>query len=162
MPISATGNRGTREDGFTLSRRTAERGFTLIELMVVLVIVALASAAVAVSLPSGSRGLRGEATAFAARAVAARNAAIVSGRPVRVLADATGYRVEERRAGKWLPWAGKAGRAVAWDSGTAVALDGAVTFDSTGLSDPATLQLTRGGRAMAVRVAADGRVFIDG
>jgi general secretion pathway protein H len=162
MPISATGNRRGREDGSTPLGRTAEHGFTLIELMVVLVIVALATAAVVVALPSGSRGLRGEATAFAARAVAARNAAIVSGRPVRVVADAGGYRVEERRAGKWQPWAGKAGRQVAWESGTSAALDGAVAFDSTGLSDPATLQLARGGRAMAVRVEADGGIRVEG
>lgn len=151
MPISATG-----------SKPAEEAGFTLIELMVVLVIVALASAAVAVSLPSGSAGLRQEATAFAARAVAARNAAIVGGRPVRVLADAGGYRVEERRTGRWLPWGGKAGRARAWERGTAVALDGAVAFDSTGLSDPATLRLERGGKAMTVRVEADGGVRIEG
>lgn len=150
MPISATGS------------NFRQNGFTLIELMVVLVIVALASAAVAVSLPSGSRGLRGEASAFATRAVAARNAAIVSGRPVRVLADAGGYRVEERRAGKWQVWAGKAGRQVAWERGTSVALDGVVAFDSTGLSDPATLHLARSGRAMTVRVEADGGIRVEG
>ena len=151
MPISATG-----------SNRSHEAGFTLIELMVVLVIVALASAAVAVSLPSGSAGLRQEATAFASRTVAARNAAIVGGRPVRVVADAAGYHLEERRAGRWLAWGGKAGRAVPWDRGTIAALEGAIAFDSTGLSDPAVLRIQRSGKAMDVRVDADGSIRVEG
>jgi general secretion pathway protein H len=151
MPISATGSNGR-----------SELGFTLVELMVVLVIIALASAAVAVSLPSGASGLRREATAFAARAGAARNAAIVGGRPVRVAADASGYRVEERRNGRWLPWGGKAGRAVPWDRGTVAAVDGAVTFDSTGLSEPALLRIERAGTAINVRVDADGSVRVEG
>ena len=168
MPISATGSKAdpsfkrSAEHGFASAWRSAEHGFTLIELMVVLVIVALASAAVVVALPSGAAGLRQEATAFAAHAVAARNAAIVGGRPVRVLADAHSYRVEERRAGRWLPWEGKAGRAVAWDDGTIAAIDGAVAFDSTGLSEPAVLRLERGARTLAVRVDADGNVRVEG
>lgn len=152
MPISATGS----------NRRPSELGFTLIELMVVLVIVALASAAVVMALPSGSAGLRQEATAFAARAVAARNAAIVGGRPVRVLADGAGYRVEERRSGRWLPWGGKAGRPVAWARGTVATADGAVAFDSTGLSEPARLSLQNGARLLAVQVSADGSVNVEG
>ena len=143
-----------------VSRR--EAGFTLIELMVVLVIVALASAAVVVALPSGSTGLRQQATSFAARAVAARNAAIAGARPVRLVADATGYRVEERRGGRWLAWGGKAGRTVAWDRGTVAAIDGAVAFDSTGLSAPAVLRIERGGKVMNVRVEADGGVRVEG
>ncbi|CAM3226644.1 hypothetical protein SPAN111604_11565 [Sphingomonas antarctica] len=148
------------ESGPASSRRS-ETGFTLIELMVVLVIVALASAAVVTALPSGAAGLRQEATAFAARAVAARNAAIVSGRPARVTADGAGYRVEERRGGRWLPWGGKAGRPVAWERDTRATAAVTVAFDSTGLSDPATLRLQRAGRAIAVQVSADGTVRVE-
>ena len=73
------------------SRR--RRGFTLIELLVTLAVIALATTLITLSLAPGQRqGLRADAERLALLLSAAREEALVRGRPVRLAIDDTGYR----------------------------------------------------------------------
>ncbi|HEV2865735.1 MAG TPA: GspH/FimT family pseudopilin [Allosphingosinicella sp.] len=139
--------------------RHAERGFTLIELMVVIVIVGLASAAVVLAMPERGGSVQAEAQRFAARAKAARDSAIIESRPVALLVGADGYDVARRVRGEWRP-----GGHYDWAEGTvAQAGEGAqarVRFDSTGLADPLQVTLRRGRRQAAVEIAADGTIRV--
>jgi len=68
MPISVAGN------------NARERGFTLIELMIVIAIIGLASAVVVLALPDPRGRLTDEAARFAARTRAAHDLAVVGAR----------------------------------------------------------------------------------
>ena len=133
-------------------------GFTLVELMVVLVIIGLASAAVVLALPGTNASLAGEAERFAARAKAARDAAIVEGRPIRLAVDGAGYRVEHRRGGEWRIQAEHG-----WTEGTQVqpvSDASAFRFDATGVAEPGTLRLARDGHRVDVEIGHDGAIQI--
>lgn len=134
-------------------------GFTLVELMVVLVILGLASAAVVLAMPDPGGSLQAEAERFAARAKAARDSAIVESRPLALLIDSNGYSVARRVDGEWLP-----GDRHQWVEGTQAeasdAAGGRIRFDSTGLAEPLHLILHRGGRRVAVEVGHDGEVRV--
>src|SRR3954468_9642317 len=71
-------------------------GFTLVELMVVLVIIGLASAAVILTLPERGGSLFAEAERFAARTKAARDDAILDSRAATVEVGPAGYAVNRR------------------------------------------------------------------
>jgi len=140
------------------SRRKV-RGFTLVELMVVIVIVGLAASVVVLSMPETGGSLVSEAEAFAARAKAARDGAILEARPAAVRIGPGGYELLRRLDGRW-----RAEPAHRWAEGTAAELsggrDGSVRFDATGLAEPARLTLRRGERAIAVQITADGNVTV--
>lgn len=142
----------------------AERGFTLVELMVTLVILGLASAAVLLAIPDPRGSLREEGERLAARLAATRDAAIVGGRDMAVRFDASGYGFETRRGGSWLPADGRAFEARRWPEGTTVTTEPAttrITFDATGLATPTVVRLSRDGAAARVTVEAAGAVRID-
>ena len=134
-------------------------GFTLVELMVVLVILGLASAAVVLAMPDPGGSLQAEAERFAARAKAARDSAIVESRPVALLIDADGYAAARRAGNEWVP-----GDRHEWAEGTqaeaAGAAGGRIRFDSTGLAEPLHLILNRNGRQVAVEIGHDGEVHV--
>lgn len=155
MPTSAAGSNGA---GFKSLRRSAENGFTLVELMVVLVIIGLASAAVVFAIPDPRGQVTQEAERFAARALAVRDDAILQGRAMSIRIDATGSAVERRIRGRWEPAGDRAMRPVAWIEGTGVAApSGRVTFDSTGtVADPMTIELARNGQVARVEIPGDG------
>jgi general secretion pathway protein H len=142
----------------------AERGFTLVELLVTLVILGLASAAVLLAIPDPQGSLREEGERLAARLAATRDAAIVGGRDMAVRFDAAGYGFETRRGGAWLPADGRAFAARRWPEGTTVTTEPAttrITFDATGLATPTVVLLSRDGAAARVTVEAAGAVRID-
>ena len=142
----------------------AERGFTLVELMVTLVILGLASAAVLLAIPDPRGSLREEGERLAARLAATRDAAIVGGRDMAVRFDAAGYDFETRRGGGWLPADGRAFEARRWPEGTTVTTEPAttrITFDATGLATPTVVRLSRDGATARVTVEAAGAVRID-
>ncbi len=139
--------------------RKRESGFTLVELMVVIVIIGLAAGAVLLAMPEAGGSLLGEAETFAARAKAARDGAILEARPAALRIGSGGYRLSRRVDGAW-----RSEAAHRWAEGTeaemAGGLNGAVRFDATGLAEPAHIILRRGDRRVAVRIGADGDVQV--
>ena len=157
MPISAAGNR----------RSEKERGFTLIELMIVITIIGLASAAVVLALPDPRGRLSDEAARLATRARVAHDLAIVDARPISLWVSAGGYGFDERRDGAWVAMGDKAMRVTPWSKGTrmAGATEGRerVLFDPTGLADrPLDVTLARDGKSVIVHVGSDGSVRVGG
>ncbi len=141
-----------------------QAGFTLVELMVVVTVIALASAVAVLAIPA-NRGAREEAARFAVRARAAHDLAIVAGRPTAVWVTGAGYGFDQRVDGGWTPLADKPLRVERWDERTRVSTGTAgrlrVTFDTTGMADRAAeLRLTHGDDAASVVIGADGGVAV--
>ncbi|HZG08363.1 MAG TPA: GspH/FimT family pseudopilin [Allosphingosinicella sp.] len=138
-----------------------EKGFTLVELMVVLVIVALMSTAVVLAIPDPRGGLVSEAEKFAARLQAAQERAIMDNRPVAMRLTAAGYAFEWSVRGAWQPIGQRPFGGAAWVEGTGVtAADNRVVFDSTGFAEPLDIVLSRGGEQVGVSVSEGGEVRV--
>jgi general secretion pathway protein H len=141
-----------------------ERGFTLVELMVVLAILALAATAVVLTVPGEERTVRSEADRLAARLAAARDVAVIEGRSIAVNFAPSGYGFERRIDGAWQPLPGRAFAQRSWPSGIRfVAGDGQsaarVRFDRIGISPtPQAVVLSGGDAREVVRVSAMGEV----
>ena len=142
-------------------------GFTLVELMVVIAVMALMAGAVVVTTGGTTGGPAAAASRFASRLAAARDEAVVSGRPISAWVAPSGYGFERHQAGTWQPISAKPFQGDNWQPGTAVALPAGgararVRFDSLGLTDrPTSFALTRDGRTARVRVAANGDVRVE-
>lgn len=126
----------------------------MVELMVVIVIVGLAATAVLLAMPESGGSLHAEAERFAARAKAARDAAIVEARPASLAAGPGGYVLARRSGGEWRE-VSRHGWAEGTEAGTAL-----TRFDTTGMAEPVELVLRRGGRQVAVAIGADGSVHV--
>jgi len=144
--------------------RPRERGFTLVELMVVIAIMALAATAVMLTIPGEERTVRSEADRLAARLAAARDVAVIDGRSVSVSFAPSGYGFERRIDGAWQPLPGRAFEQRRWPGGVGfVSGDGQATsrilFDRIGTSStPQSVVLTGGDAREIVRVTATGEV----
>ncbi|NIJ17006.1 GspH/FimT family pseudopilin [Sphingobium vermicomposti] len=153
--------------GFVSSRRSAEHGFTLIELMVVLTIIGFISAAVVMAIPDPRGRVVDDADRFAARVAAARDEAVVTSRPMGVWVSASGYGFQRREGKQWVPVEDKPFVSANWKTGTRalVGKDGRqqIGFDGTGLpTDPMTVTLTREAERVAVTVDMAGKVMVGG
>lgn len=87
-------------------KRRAQRGLTLVELLVVIVILALASAVVLLNAPPSRPAVREDAERFAARMELAMDEAIANGAVMRVSIDAAGYAFEALKGGEWTAFDG--------------------------------------------------------
>ncbi|CAN5303642.1 GspH/FimT family pseudopilin [soil metagenome] len=181
MPILATGNKRTRirrsaengftalrrsaENGFTALRRSAENGFTLIELMVVIAIIGIASAVVVLNMPDSGGRVRTEAEGFAARALAARDKAIIESRDVSVWVTADGYGASRRQRGVWQPIDLRPLEPERWKPGTTAIVDATGTqravFDTTGaVAAPVVFTLVRSSGRATVTITGDGAIRV--
>ena len=142
----------------------SEGGFTLVELMVVLVIVGLTAAAVVLAMPDPRGSVLAEAERFAARAQAAQELAVIGARATAVRVTAAGYGFDRRRGAEWQPLAQEPFVDRAWERDVEAVVGGAgalrIVFDSTGMAEPAQVALRRGGEQVLVQVGADGRVHV--
>ncbi len=141
-----------------------DRGFTLVELMVVLAIMALAATAVVLTIPGEERGVRSEADRLAARLAGARDIAVIESRSVAVNFAPSGYGFERRVSGEWQPLPGRAFAQRNWPGGVRFAAgDGQgvtrIMFDRVGTSPtPQALVLVGGAAREVVRVSATGEI----
>lgn len=154
MPTSAAGN-------------NRARGFTLAELMVVLLIVGLVAGAVVLVLPDPGKRVRDDAERFAARVRGVHDLAIIEGRSTSVWVSAEGYGFDVRENGAWAPMADRPFRVTRWENGVAPTIASPngrdrVIFDSTGqASAPITVQLRKDAASARVAIGLDGGVRID-
>lgn len=145
-------------------RRSGDRGFSLVELMVVLALMALAATAVMLTIPGEERTVRTEADRLAARLAAARDIAVVEGRSVAVNFAPSGYGFERRVEGAWQPLPGRAFEQRNWPGDLHFAAgDGQATarilFDRVGTSPtPQSVLLSGGDVREVVRISATGEV----
>ncbi len=145
--------------------KRSESGFTLVELMVVIFIIGLASAAVVMTARSPDRGARDEAEQFAARIAAVRDQAILQSRTMAVWVRPSGYGFDTRSQGAWAPLSQAPFATTEWRRGTSVQMGGArqmrVAFDSTGLpSNAVNIGLRRSDAVVMVSLAATGDVRV--
>ncbi|WP_417612788.1 type II secretion system minor pseudopilin GspH [Parasphingorhabdus sp.] len=142
-------------------------GFTLVELMVVLLIIGLMASVVVFSFPSGSSALEEDAQRFAARTAALRDNAILQSRPMAVQVTPSGYSFLERRKGNWSVIEDKPFVSTNWSDGVTAQTGEAgpmmISFESTGLpSDQAELVLQASDQSRSVLIAAMGDVKLAG
>lgn len=151
MPISVTGN---------------ERGFTLIELIVVLAIIAVGATAVMLRLPGPERALSDSSERLAAQAAALRDEAVMSSRPMAIRLAGASYRFEYFDGAKWIAETDKPFRRVDLPDGMTVTAvpsgEQRIRFDTTGLADPVVLSLGYRGLRRTVTVDAGGGVALGG
>nr|WP_255630871.1 GspH/FimT family pseudopilin [Novosphingobium sp. FKTRR1] len=154
--------------------RLRHSGFSLVEMLAVLFIMALLAGVAAIALPGDDASLRQEVDRLVARASAARDLAVTSARPVALVVGPAGYALEQRTQASWAPLASDRRGLTRWRSGTTLqaatagpdarhaATPSRVVFDVLGLADTdATMRLVHGHAQATVRVTRDGRVMAD-
>ncbi|WP_235973865.1 prepilin-type N-terminal cleavage/methylation domain-containing protein [Parasphingopyxis marina] len=145
-----------------------EAGFTLTELMVVLVIIGLLASTVVLTMPDPRGRLVDEGEAFAARARAAQEAAVAEMRDTALWVSPAGYGFERHDGERWAAMERPPFQDRQWPEGTQVTVaqqDGERTraiFDATGLTDPLDLTLARDGQQIGVTIGADGTIRVQG
>lgn len=145
-----------------------EAGFTLVELLVVLVVIGLAGTAVVLTAPSDGDLLAREAETLAARLRRAREEAVLAGHGVRVRVSTTGYDYVRQDFEAWRPLREGPFRASRFADGTQalVAASGpqarvSFAFDPIGGNRPQAVVLERLKRRVRVSIDGAGEVSVD-
>ena len=154
MRTSATGPRDRRSPGFSL-----------VELLVVLVIMGLVGSAVLLTVPSPGARLVAQAERLVAHVARAREEAILRNQPVALRVDATGYRFSVRRAGQWQALAQAPFGDRVFEDGIRAAFEGEETFerfefDATGDTEGGSVSLVAFDEAWRVAVDGEGRLSV--
>lgn len=139
-------------------RRHGERGFTLLELLVVVTILGLLSAAVVLAAPAGSE-LRPEAERLAARIQAAQEQAILANRMLALRVDGDGYAFSRRGRAGWEDVTAPPLAAARWETPTE-AEPARLLLDPLGGAEQGSIRLRRGAEQWAVEIAADGEIRV--
>ncbi|MFN3228479.1 MAG: GspH/FimT family protein [Asticcacaulis sp.] len=147
--------------------RRKSGGFSLVELLVVLVILGLTASVVVLTMGPGADSLQNETERLALRLKHAREEAILTNRPISLVFTDEGYRVRTLRRTGWVDL-DKPFEPVRLHADTRLSLSGsqarpgdatsAILFDPTGLASPAHLTLIRDRERRDLVVTAQGDV----
>jgi general secretion pathway protein H len=160
MQISAT---QMPEPATVCSVSRSTRGFTVIELLVTLGIVAALTSTVLILMPVTPTQLSDDVVRFSTRLIAARNNAVMQSRPVAVSVTPNGYRFSSFRYGQWRPMTDSAFRPMTWANGAtgrvATARANRMVFDSTGTGTQGIVfTLEKDAARLRVTIDPDGTV----
>ena len=152
------------------AHRRTERGLTLVEVLLVVFIIGLASGIVVMTLPQRPSEAETVAREFAATLREAQDRAILSGQPVGVQANDNAYALLQWRREQWQPVSAPAslprGMALrqleATDTRANTPEDDTpwpqTIFDPSGVIEPAGFELQSRTGAYTVTIDADGEV----
>jgi len=137
-----------------------QEGFSLIEMLVALTVMALVTGLVMFTGPAAGGSLGAETDRFIASLSSARDLALIESRIVTVEISEAGY---ETRVRSRLMAATPAAPLENWSEGTTVAtadgrLPALLTFDPVGLTEPALFTLYRDGAMVRVSVDVAGEI----
>lgn len=149
------------------ARAPRDAGVTLVEMIIAVLIVSLASGLVLLAAPGPDRKLRGFVERFAAIVARGGEESIVTNKAVALVVDDTrfGFRIRHGEAWSDPMLNGPLGYR-AWPEGVRVDVvsprngDVVCVFDPLGAATPAELRLTKGARAWRVRIRPSGEVDV--
>jgi general secretion pathway protein H len=137
-----------------------EDGFSLIEMLVALAVMALVTGLVIFTGPASGGSLAAETDRFIVSLASARDLALIERRTVTVEISETGHAttVHSRLAPATRPVAPEG-----WIKGTTIAtsdgrLPALVTFDPVGLTEPATFTFYRDGAMQRIAIDSSGEI----
>lgn len=134
-----------------------EKGFTMVELLVVLIIMGMLSAAVVLTLPRQDDTLDAAAQSLAARLHLAGEDSVLSNTMIEVRFGEGGSRFHRWRDGRWQDIA-----AYSLPGDVTLASPGPLRFDPLGGVEPAMLTLERHGERRFIHIDGQGRVRLGG
>jgi general secretion pathway protein H len=160
MRISATPMLDRRE---LAPSHVAASGFTVIELLLTLGIVAAVTSVVLISAPLSPVRMDDEIARFSSRLIAARNNAVMQSRPMAVSVTPKGYHFMGYQQGRWQPMKDPAFQPMVWRNGVMGSIGAArsnrVVFDTTGTATQGlAFTLEKGDVRLNVTVDPDGTV----